>query len=91
MGATGAGLATLIARLLTALCFVVVLLWRREWRQYFTLMSHSMINRRSIKKLIHIGVPIGLQSFVEAFLFTASFVIIGWISKESLAAHHIAN
>lgn len=91
MGATGAGLATLIARLLTALCFVVVLLWRREWRQYFTLMSLSMINRRSIKELIHIGVPIGLQSFVEAFLFTASFVIIGWISKESLAAHHIAN
>jgi MATE family multidrug resistance protein len=28
---------------------------------------------------------------LETFLFTASFVIIGWISKEALAAHQIAN
>lgn len=91
MGAAGAGLATLIARLLTALCFVVVFLWRREWRQYVTLISRHMISRRDVKEFIRIGTPIGLQSFVEAFLFTASFVIIGWINKESLAAHHIAN
>ena len=91
MGATGAGLATLISRLLTALCFVAVLLWRSEWRQYITLMSRRMIRRSEVRGLIRIGTPIGLQSFVEAFLFTASFVIIGWINKESLAAHHIAN
>ena len=91
MGATGAGLATLISRLLTALCFVAVMLWRKEWRQYITLMSRHMISRRDVREFIRIGVPIGLQSFVEAFLFTASFVIIGWINKESLAAHHIAN
>ena len=91
MGATGAGLATLIARLLTAVCFVAVMLWRKEWRQYITLIRRDMLHRRDVREFIRIGTPIGLQSFVEAFLFTASFVIIGWISKESLAAHHIAN
>ena len=91
MGATGAGLATLISRLLTALCFVVVMLWRSEWRQYVTLIGRRMIRRNEVRGLVRMGVPIGLQSFVEAFLFTASFVIIGWINKESLAAHHIAN
>ena len=91
MGATGAGWATLIARTLTALCFVFVMLGRRDWRQYITLISRRMFRWNEVKQYIRIGTPIGLQSFVEAFLFTASFVIIGWISKESLAAHHIAN
>jgi len=50
-----------------------------------------IVTRREVEHLLTIGMPIGLQSFAEAFLFTASFVIIGWISKEALAAHHIAN
>ncbi len=91
MGAEGAGLATLIARTLTAVCFVVVILMRRDWRLYLTLIQRRMFRWQEIRQFIRIGVPIGFQSFVEAFLFTASFVIIGWISKESLAAHHIAN
>lgn len=91
LGAEGAGLATLIARTLTAVCFVVVILMRRDWRQYLTLIQRRMFRWQEIRQFIRIGVPIGFQSFVEAFLFTASFVIIGWISKESLAAHHIAN
>ena len=91
MGAAGAGWATLISRLLTALCFLIVMLVRRDWRQYITLISRRMLCRSEVKRYIQIGTPIGLQSFVEAFLFTASFVIIGWISKEALAAHQIAN
>lgn len=91
MGAAGAGLATLIARTLTAVCFVVVLLARRDWRSYFLLIRCRMIDRREIRHYMAVGTPIGLQSFVECFLFTASFIIIGWINKETLAAHHIAN
>ena len=91
LGAAGAGLATLIARTLTAICFVVVMFWRKEWRQYFVQINRRMVSVPDIRKYIRIGTPIGLQSFVECFLFTSSFVFIGWISKEALAAHHIAN
>ncbi len=91
MGAEGAGWASLIARCLMPVCFFVAMLWKREWRRYVVSMRRFLITRREVEHLIVIGVPIGLQSFAEAFLFTASFVIIGWISKESLAAHHIAN
>ena len=91
MGAAGAGLATLIARTLTAICFIVVLFVRRDWRPYFTRIRRKMLSWTEIKHYIRIGTPIGMQSFVECFLFTASFVIIGWINKEALAAHHIAN
>ena len=91
MGAEGAGWATLIARSLMPICFFVAMCVKADWRQYIVSLKGRLITRREIEHLISIGTPIGLQSFAEAFLFTASFVIIGWISKEALAAHHIAN
>ncbi|MBP5641906.1 MAG: MATE family efflux transporter [Paludibacteraceae bacterium] len=91
MGAEGAGWASLIARCLMPICFFIAMLCKADWRRYLTSMRRYLITRREVEHLISIGMPIGLQSFAEAFLFTASFVIIGWISKESLAAHHIAN
>ena len=91
MGAEGAGWASLIARCLMPVCFLVAMLCKTDWRRYLTSMRRYLITRREVEHLLTIGMPIGLQSFAEAFLFTASFVIIGWISKESLAAHHIAN
>ena len=91
MGAEGAGWASLIARCLMPLCFFIAMLHKSEWRRYIASIRRALVTRREVEHLITIGVPIGLQSFAEAFLFTASFVIIGWISKEALAAHHIAN
>jgi MATE family multidrug resistance protein len=91
MGAEGAGWASLIARCLMPICFFIAMLCKADWRRYIVSIRSYMITRREVEHLISIGMPIGLQSFAEAFLFTASFVIIGWISKESLAAHHIAN
>lgn len=91
MGAEGAGWATLIARCLMPVCFLIAMLSKTDWRRYLTSVGRRLITRREVEHLLTIGTPIGLQSFAEAFLFTASFVIIGWISKEALAAHHIAN
>ena len=91
MGAEGAGWATLIARCLMPVCFFIAMVSKTEWRRYIASMRRYLITRREVENLITIGFPIGLQSFAEAFLFTASFVIIGWINKEALAAHHIAN
>ena len=91
MGAEGAGWATLIARCLMPVCFFIAMVSKTEWRRYIASMRRFLITRREVENLITIGFPIGLQSFAEAFLFTASFVIIGWINKEALAAHHIAN
>ncbi len=91
MGAEGAGWASLIARCLMPVCFLVAMLLKDEWRRYIQAIRLCFITRREVEHLIHIGTPIGLQSFAEAFLFTASFIIIGWINKEALAAHHIAN
>jgi len=91
MGATGAGIATLVSRLLMPLCFAAVIYLKRDWRKYLQLFSRRLASSLEVKNLFRIGLPIGGQSLLEAFIFTFSFVIMGWLSKEALAAHQVAN
>ena len=90
MGATGAGLGSLISRIGMPLCFWAVMAFHKEWKQYLR-MAWQRFSWQRIRELAKIGFPIGGQTLLETFLFTASFVIIGWISKEALAAHQVAN
>ena len=91
-GAYGAGLASLIACTLMPLSFLVVMLLRPAWRQYLKEAFARHTSALSpLKRLAHVGLPIGLQTFVEAFLFTASFIMVGWLGKEPQAAHMVAN
>lgn len=90
MGATGAGLGSLISRIGMPLCFWAVMAFHKEWKQYLH-MTWERFSWQRIHELARIGFPIGAQTFLETFTFAASFVIIGWISKEALAAHQVAN
>ena len=90
MGATGAGFGSLISRIGMPLCFWAVMAFHKEWKQYLR-MAWERFSWQRIRELAKIGFPIGGQTLLETFLFTASFVIIGWISKEALAAHQVAN
>ena len=60
-------------------------------RGFRRITSELTSGAASLHKLAKVGIPIGLQTFVEAFLFTASFVMVGWLGKEPQAAHMVAN
>ena len=91
LGATGAGIGSLVARVGMPVCFVVVMYLRKEWRGYLSSIRWQSFRLSVIKELTKIGFPIGVQTLMETIAFTAAFVFIGWISKETLAAHQIAN
>ena len=91
MGATGAGIGSLISRVGMALCFGLAMWFHKDWRYYIETFSWRNFRWAEIKQQMKLGFPIGAQTFLETFTFTASFVIIGWISKEALAAHQVAN
>ena len=91
LGATGAGIGSLVARIGMPICFFLVMYFRREWKEYMTSMRWSKFKASVIKELTKIGFPIGVQTLMETIAFTAAFIFIGWISKEALAAHQIAN
>lgn len=91
MGATGAGIGSLISRVGMALCFGLAMWFHKDWKYYIQTFSWRNFSWSAIKQQIKLGFPIGAQTFLETFTFAASFVIIGWISKEALAAHQVAN
>lgn len=91
MGATGAGIATLISRTIMPFVFVAVILAKREWRKFVEMFSIRLNSRDDLSRLMSVGMPIGGQTVLETIAFTASFIIVGWLSKEALAAHQIAN
>ena len=91
MGAAGAGLATMIAWILLPVVFLVCILLHEEWRRFLLLCRGHLTNRATIRELLRVGTPIGLQTTMETVLFTISFIMVGWISKEALAAHQVTN
>ncbi len=90
-GAFGAGMATLIACILMPIIFLIVILTKKHYRKYVILFHRGRSSWRGIMTLAKIGFPIGLQTLLETFVFAVSFIIVGWESKEALAAHQIAN
>lgn len=83
MGLNGAGYATLIARVI----MFVLMIWLmrkncRGFRWKFKMVT--------IKKLLKLGIPSGLQYTFEIGAFATAAIMVGWISAEALAAHNIA-
>lgn len=91
MGAAGAGLATMIAWVLLPVVFLICILLHSDWRKYVLLCRRELNDRATVRELMRVGAPIGLQTTMETVLFTLSFIMVGWISKEALAAHQVTN
>lgn len=90
MGLLGAGISTLLSRIVMLLLFVAVFLRRRSYHSYRKGFALSRINSASWKTLNAIGWPIGLQQGLEAATFCITAIMVGWIGKLELAAHQIA-
>lgn len=90
MGATGAGIATLVSRVGMPICMFAVIALHRNWRGYLQLFSRRLSSWREVCHIARIGFPIGGQTFFESVTFSLAVVVVGWISKEAVAAHQIA-
>jgi len=93
MGATGAGIATLISRTLMPMLFWIAIRTKPAYHRFTDSPTHQFTDstKDGLRRLWKIGAPIGSQTMLETVLFTLSFIFIGWLGKESLAAHQIAN
>ena len=87
----GAGWATLISRTLIFLILGIVILWHPTFRRYVAVRKNQWILRhRTIRDLLHIGIPSSLQIGMEAGAFAVSGIIIGTIGAVAQASHQIA-
>lgn len=90
MGLSGSGCASLISRLLMPAIFIAIILKKQEFRIYLTEAFHSGLGYKKIKRILSVGLPIGFQMVIEILAFSLGAIMLGWISKASLAGHQIA-
>lgn len=95
MGAEGAGLATLLARIGQMVAIVVVFFAWRRLRIYRTFFSRKALRMSSIASLLRIGCPISFQMVLEsaAFILTSILALsFGEVAAGSMqVAFSIAN
>ncbi|MEG1729319.1 MAG: MATE family efflux transporter [Bacteroidaceae bacterium] len=89
LGLTGAGLATLAAKIVSFLAFVVIFFTASRYRKYVVSFLHSCINRKDTTDLFKLGLPVSFQMGVETAAFNLSAIMVGWLGAAELASHQI--
>jgi MATE family multidrug resistance protein len=90
LGLNGSGYASFISRLIMPVIFVLIILRKPAFRVYLSEAYHSGFEKLKIKRIVSVGFSIGFQMVIEILAFTLGAIMLGWISKESLAGHQIA-
>ncbi len=87
----GAGWATLITRTIIFIALAMVVVKHQTFSRYMAVSSRQWkLKWKTLKELLHIGVPSSLQIGMEAGAFAVSGIMIGTISAVAQAAHQIA-
>lgn len=87
----GAGWGTLITRALTFVILVIIVFKHPLFSQYLAYRSDQWhFHRKTIRELLHIGLPSSFQISMEAGAFALSGILIGTFGAVELAAHQIA-
>ncbi|MGY2131998.1 MATE family efflux transporter [Hymenobacter sp. HD11105] len=91
MGMIGAAWATLTARVVMALLMGFYVLRASRLRPHREAAAVNLqLHGPTLRRLLGLGAPIGVQMMFEMGAFSFSAVMIGWLGTTSLAAHQIA-
>ena len=89
MGLLGAGISTLVSRIITVLIFAGIFFFSKKYAPYRTGFMESRTNRKDFSTLNRLGWPVGLQMGMETGSFSLATIMVGWLGTLSLAAHQV--
>lgn len=89
MGLTGAGLSTLISRILMVVAYVVLFFFTNRYRHFRKGFSTGKINRADFTLLNRLGWPIAAQMGMETASFSLSAIMVGWLGSTELATYQV--
>jgi len=90
LGLRGAGVATVIARIAMAAAMWLYILRSPALSIYRQARWRSKLNWQTIRSLLRLGTPVGLQHLLEVGAFAFAALMMGWIGADAIAAHQIA-
>lgn len=89
LGLVGAGLSTLLARIIMLAVFAAYLFSAKRFRQYIVAFKEVLLSHIKMRHIFGMGYPVAVQMFLESSTFTFATVMIGWIGVVELAAHQV--
>ena len=90
MGALGAGVATLIARIAQCVIMVIYFLYTPKFREYTQqLFTLTRLNIKAMVETMKVGLPIAFQMFMEASAFALAGVLVLAFGAHSVSAYQI--
>ncbi len=89
LGLLGAGLSTLLSRILMSVALLAVVLSGKRYRHYCSCIFKSKVNAGDFREMNRLGWPVALLLGMETATFSLSCIMVGWLGTISLAAHQI--
>lgn len=89
MGVLGAGVATLVSRIVMVAVFIAVFAWRKKFKSYREGFLRMGWSRELTKRLTTLGTPIALEMGMETASFSLSIIMVGWLGTIALASHQV--
>ncbi len=89
MGVVGAGVSTLLSRIVMVALFLIVFLSRKKMRPYRDGFLRLGWSRPMLRRLVSLGTPIALQMGMETASFSLSIIMVGWLGTIALASHQV--
>lgn len=88
-GVLGAGIATLISRILMTLTLFIYFK-KTHFKVYFSAFGNHLLSMKKIVYILKNSLPIGFQYIIEISAFVLGTIMVGWLGTVPLAAHQIA-
>lgn len=89
LGLNGAGYATFISRIIMAVGIIVYLYYHPRFKKFRTAFIPGVYSTSILRRLLHLGIPSGIQFIFEVTAFDFSLIMMGWLGSNALAAHQI--
>lgn len=90
LGLYGAGLATMVSRVIMALMMISFVYLNKRFAMYWEFLKFGNISWYLIKENLRLGFPMSFQFIFEVSTFSLAAIMIGWLGTGPLAAHQIA-
>lgn len=89
MGLNGAGISTLIARIICPIVIIAIFFGIKKYSEYSQGFFSNTISYKNIKLLFLTSLPISLQLSLESGSFSFAAIVAGWLGAIELAAYQI--
>ncbi|MEG1611407.1 MAG: MATE family efflux transporter [Alistipes sp.] len=89
MGAEGAGLGTLLSRIMMPILIIGYFYNRDKYRSYLDGFSPLNYSWATVRTLLRMGLPISMQMFLEASAFVGTGIMMGWFDTMTISAYQI--